>query len=167
MPDLQSALSRLDDTRWHLTVGPRGAVKWLPLWLFSDTGLWLGLDDQARWVVGRMSGNMAVQDGQLLSPGWLPVLDHDELTAREELSFSADKYGLPAEQILASLPIDDVIALGLDSHSAHWSERALRWLERRELRDDIREMLPAVAESRAAGQRARQIAKRLMQQHRR
>jgi hypothetical protein len=162
MLDLQAALARIDDAKWHQSVTPRGAVKWLPLWLFSDTGLWIGLDEQTRWVLGRMSGSMAVQDARPLSPGWLPVLDHDERTAREELSFGAEKYGLPAEPVLESLPIDDVIALALNSNSAHWAERALTWLESRNLRDDIREMLPAVASSRAAGQRARQMARRLM-----
>ena len=119
------------------------------------------LDEQARWVVGR-PGSMVVQGAPPLSPGWLPVLDHDELIAREELAFSADKYGLPAEPILDSLPVDDVIALALNSHSAHWTGRALTWLEKRSVRDDIRGMLPAVASSKAAGQKARQIAKRLM-----
>ncbi len=159
MLELQDALSRVDETKWHQSSG--GAVKWLPLWLFSDTGLWLGLDEQARWVVGR-PGSMVVQGAPPLSPGWLPVLDHDELIAREELAFSADKYGLPAEPILDSLPVDDVIALALNSHSAHWTGRALTWLEKRSVRDDIRGMLPAVASSEAAGQKARQIAKRLM-----
>jgi hypothetical protein len=163
MRSLQEALSRLDEAQWHQSATPHGAVKWLPLWLFSDTGLWIGLDQQARWVVGR-PGSMVIQDAPPLLQGWLPMLDHDELAAREELTFSADKYGLPAEPILESLPIDDVIALALKSHSAHWTERALTWLEARNVRDDIREMLPALASSKAAGQRARQIAQRLMKQ---
>lgn len=162
MLDLQVALSRLDDDKWHQTPTPYGVMKWLPLWLFSDTGLWIGLDEQARWVVGRMAGIIVVQDALPLSPGWLPMLDHNEATAQNELSFSADKYGLPIAPILESLPIDDVIALALDSHDPHWTERALAWLESRNVRDDIREMLPAVASSRAAGQRARQLAKRQM-----
>jgi hypothetical protein len=161
MLELHTALSRLDEAKWHQSATPDGPVKWLPLWLFGDTGLWLGLDEQARWIVGR-PGRMVVQGAPPLSPGWLPMLDHDELTAREELTFSADKYGLPAALILESLPIDDVIALALKSDSAHWTERALMWLEARSVRDDIREMLPAVVSSKAAGQRARQIAKRLV-----
>jgi hypothetical protein len=161
MLDLKAALSQLEEVNWHQSMTPRGPLKWLPLWLFTDTGLWIGLDDQARWVIGRAS-NMVVHDGPFLSPGWLPILDHDEQTAREELEFSADKYGLPAEPILAALPIDDVIALALRSKSGHWTERALMWLDSRSVRDDIREMLPDVAHSRAAGQRARQIANRLL-----
>jgi hypothetical protein len=161
MLDLQAALSQLDDAKWHQSATPHSGVKWLPLWLFSDTGLWIGLDEQARWVVGR-PGSMVVQEAPLLSPSWLPMLDHDEPTAWEELSFGADKYGLPAEPVLKSLPVDDIIAIALKSHNAHWTERALTWLETRGIRDDIREMLPVVASSRAAGQRARQMAKRLM-----
>jgi hypothetical protein len=162
MLDLMTALSQLEDVNWHQSMTARGPLKWLPLWLFTDSGLWIGLDDQARWVIGRV-GNMAVRDGPSLSPSWLPILDHDELTAREELSFSADKYGLPAEPILASLPVDDVIALALHGKSGHWTERALIWLESRSVRDDIREMQPDVARSRALGQKARQIANRLIQ----
>lgn len=161
MLDLETALSRLDKAKWHESATPHGPVKWLPLWLFSDTGLWLGLDAKAHWIVGR-PGSMVVQDALPMSPSWLPMLDNDELTAREELSYGAGKIGLPAEPILESLPIDDVITLALTSHNAHWTERALTWLEARELRDDIKAVLPVVASSGAAGQKARQIAKRLM-----
>jgi hypothetical protein len=166
MADLQTALSQVDDAAWRQSATSSGPLRWLPLWLVTDTGVWIGLDDRARWVVGRMSGGISVRDEPLLSPGWLTMLDHDESMAKAELSYGASKYGLPTGELLESLPIDDVIALALHDHSTHWTERAMRWLETRKLRDDIREMLPAVASSRAAGQRARQIAKRLMRQER-
>jgi hypothetical protein len=166
MADLQTALSRIDDETWHQSDTSSGRLRWLPLWLATDTGIWIGLDDEGRWVVGRMSGGMSVQEAPPLSPGWLAILDHDESMATAELSYGADKYGLPTSELLESLPIDDVIALALRSHSAHWTERALRWLETRKLREDIRELLPAVAASKAAGQRARHIAQRLMRQER-
>lgn len=162
MLELETVLSRVDKTKWHQSITSHGVVKWLPLWLFSDTGLWMGLNEQAQWVVGRISGNIVIQDGSTLSPGWLPMLDHDEQTAREELQFSANKFGLQAEPIFESLPIDDIILLALRGQDAHWTERALRWLESRNVRNDIREMLPEVASSRAVGQRARHIARRLM-----
>lgn len=166
MVDLRTALSRIDDAVWHQSTTPSGSLRWLPLWLVTDTGIWIGLDDKGRWVVGRMSGAISVQEVLPLSPGWLTILEHDEPVANAELSYGADKYGLPTDEILESLPVDDVIALALRSQNAHWTERALRWLETRKMRDDIREMLPAVASSKAAGQRARQIAKRLIQQDR-
>lgn len=164
MADLQTALSRIDDATWRQSETSFGLLRWLPLWLATDTGIWLGLDDKKRWVVGRMSGGISVQDAPPLSPGWLAILDHDESMAKAELSYGADKYGLPVDELLKSLPIDDIIALALRSHSAHWTERALRWLETRKLREDIRELLPAVAASKVAGQRARHIAQRLMRQ---
>jgi hypothetical protein len=161
--DLQAALSRLDEAPWHQSADPHGdVVTWLPLWLYSQSGLWLGLDTQARWVLGRMSGPVAVEDGQLLSQSWLPVLDHNQLTADRELSCMADRFRLPVEPMLSLLPVDDVIALALSSSSAHWIERGLAWLESRDVRDDIRELLPAVASSSVAGQRARHTASRLL-----
>lgn len=166
MVDLRTALSEVNDAAWHQSATSSGPLRWLPLWLVTETGIWIGLDDKKRWVVGRMSGGISVQGAPPLSPGWLAILDHDESMARAELSYGADKYGLPTGELLESLPIDDVIALALRSHSAHWTERALRWPETRKLRDDIREMLPVVAASKAAGQRARQIAKHLIRQDR-
>jgi hypothetical protein len=166
MVDLRTALSRIDDTAWHHSMTSSGPLRWLPLWLVTDTGVWIGLDDKGRWVVGRMSGGISVQEALPLSPGWLTILEHDESLANAELSYGAGKYGLPSGELLESLPVDDIIALALRSQNAHWTERALRWLETRKLRNDIREMLPAVAASKVAGQRARQIAKRLIRQDR-
>lgn len=166
MVDLRTALSRTCDTAWHQSTTSSGLIRWLPLWLVTDTGVWLGVEDKGRWVVGRMSGGFSVQDAPPLSPGWLVILEHDESTANAELSFAARKYGLPIGELLESLPVDDVISLALRSGNAHWIERALSWLQGRELRDDIRDLLPVVAVSRVAGQRARQIARRLIRQDR-
>lgn len=166
MADLRTALSRVDGAAWHQSETSDGLLRWLPLWLVTDTGLWIGLDSKSRWVIGRMSGSIVVQKAPPLSPGWLAILEHDESTAIAELSYGADKYELPTGELLESLPVDDVIALALCSRSAHWTERALRWLEKRPLRGDIRGMLPEIVASKAAGQRARQIAKRLIRQDR-
>jgi hypothetical protein len=162
MVGLRAVLAGISDTAWHQSMTSSGQIRWLPLWLVSDTGVWIGLDEEGRWVVGRMSGGLSVHNAPPLSPGWLVILDHDEEMANAELSYSASKYGLPIVELLESLPVDDVIVLALRSGNAHWTERALRWLETRKLRDDIREMLPAVVASKAAGQRARQIARRLI-----
>lgn len=161
MVNLRTALSRISYAAWHQSMTSSGQIRWLPLWLVSDTGVWIGLDEEGRWVVGRMSGGLSVQGALPLSSGWLVILEHDESMANAELSYSAGKYGLPTSELLESLPVDDIIALALRSGNAHWTERALGWLETRKLRDDIREMLPAVIASKAAGQRARQIARRL------
>ena len=162
MPDLQSALSRIDEDLWRESASQRGNIMWLPLWLISDSGLWIGLDRQARWVVGRLPGQVG-HPTERLSPSWLPLLNHDESVAAEELSFGAAKHNLPAG-LLESVPIDDIIVLALTSNNAHWIDRALIWLESRKVRDDINEMLPTVVSSRSASQRARQRAKRLMGQ---
>jgi hypothetical protein len=164
MIDVRGALPGIEDSMWRRSPTASSTIKWLPLWLYTDTGLWLGVDEEARWVLGR-PGRMDIQGSDRLLPSWVPVLDRDEMTVREEISFSASKYGLPAEPILESLPIDDIIAMALTFSNAHWIERALNWLETRNIREDIRAMLPAVATSRAAGQRSRQKATRLMRQH--
>lgn len=162
---MTSALSRIDEDHWRVSATQHGRITWLPLWLISNSGLWIGLDRHARWVVGRLSGQVSVPT-ERLSPSWLPLLDHDESVIVEELSYSGTKYNLPIDLLLGSLPIDDLIALALASDNTHWIDRALIWLEPREVRGDIDAMLPLVASSRSASQRARQRAKRLMKRGR-
>jgi hypothetical protein len=161
MTDLIPALSKVRDDLWRQSVTEDGNVSWLPLWLISSSGLWIGIDRDARWVVGRLPGQASVFECRL-SPGWLPLLDHDEPEAREEISHQSAKYDLPADQLLVSLPVDDIIVIALSTNNPHWIDRALVWLESRKIRNDISALLLSVASSRSAGQSARQRAKRLM-----
>jgi len=161
MADLILALSRISDDLWRESATNHGSVTWLPLWLVSSSGLRIGLDRNGRWVVGRLPGRASVSQ-ENLSPGWLPILDHDESVAREEVAHAGGRYNLPVDLLLESLPVDDVIALALSTHNAHWIDRALIWLESRDIRDDIGALLPLVASSRSASQRARQRARRLI-----
>jgi hypothetical protein len=161
MNGLLSALSQTERDCWHESVSGYEKSTWLPLFLISSSGLWIGLDERGQWVVGRLSGQVEKR-GPRLSPGWLPLLDHDESVIKEELSYAATKYKLPLNGLLSSIPIDDTLLLALEGNSSHWIDRALVWLEHRPIRDDIAAILPSVVSSRSAGQRARQRAKRLM-----
>ena len=161
MTSLVAALSRLDERVWRKSASGQGAVTWLPLWLVSDSGVWFGLAPGGLWVVGRVSGQVSAP-GEKPSPGWLPLLDSDEPVVKEEVSYVSTKYDLPLEPLLQSLPIDDIIRIALATSNPHWIDRALIWLESRENPGDIYAMLPKVASSRAAGQKARQRAQRLM-----
>jgi hypothetical protein len=163
MAGLLAALSRLDESLWRRSASRQDSITWLPLWLISQSGLWVGLDRDGRWTVGRPSGQVAAAT-EMLSPGWLPLLDHDESVVREEVAYASAKYGLPVDSLLQSLPIDDIIRIALNTSNSHWIDRALIWLEQRTIPEGIYELLPRVASSRAAGQRARQRAWRLMKQ---
>ena len=161
MDALATALSQLDEGLWRKSASGQDTVVWLPMWLISQSGLWVGLDRDGRWTVGRPSGQVAAAT-EKLSPNWLPLLDHDESVVREEVSYASAKYGLPVEPLLQSLPIDGIIRIALSTSNGHWIDRALVWLESRDIPEDIYKMLPRVASSRVAGQKARQRAERLM-----
>jgi hypothetical protein len=162
MGDLLAALSHADEGAWRNSESAQGAVTWLPLWLISGSGLWIGLDRNGRWVVGRVTGQVS-SPGEPLSPGWLPLLDHDEAEVREEISFISTKYGLPLKTLLDTLPINDTIKLALTTSNAHWIDRALAWLKSRAVSHDFLPALYNVSKSKTASQQARQRARHLMQ----
>jgi len=160
MADLEQALSRVDAGSWIESPTQQSRVSWLPLWLISSSGLWVGLDRHARWIVGRLSGQASEPSGKL-SPSWLPLLDHDESVVEEELAYAGAKYNLPVDALVQSLPMDDIIVLALSGSNAHWIDRALTWLETRNISGETRTILGSLASSRPAGQKARQRARRL------
>jgi hypothetical protein len=90
----------------------------LPLWLISTSGLWAGLDRNAHWVVGRLSGQAAAPSGKL-SPSWLPLLDHDESVVQAKLVHVGTKYDLPITELRSSIPIDEVISMALSGNNSH------------------------------------------------
>jgi hypothetical protein len=161
MDSLAAALSQLDGDLWRKSASGQDTIVWLPLWLISQSGLWIGLARDGRWAIGRPSGQVAAAT-QKMAPGWLPLLDHDESVVKEEISDASAKYNLPVDSLLQSLPIDGIIRVALTGSNAHWIDRALIWLESRTIPEDIYELLPRVSSSKVAGQRARQRAWRLM-----
>jgi hypothetical protein len=161
MASLSAALCRLDEGLWRKSASGQDTITWLPLWLISQSGLWVGLDRGGRWTVGRPSGQVAAAT-EKLSPNWLPLLDHDESVIREEISYASAKYGLPVDLLLQSLPIDGIISIALNTSNSHWIDRGLIWLESRTIPENIYELLPRVASSRAVSQRTRQRAWRLL-----
>ena len=166
MPSLLAALSRTDENAWHRSQSGQRTLTWLPLWLITSSGLWIGLDRSARWVVGRVSSQVSPPSPPL-SPSWLPLLDHDESEVKEELSFISTKYDLPLEQLMDTLPIDEAIKLALTTSNAHWIDRALAWLKFRGISEDLIPMLLHVSNSKSASQQARQSATRLVQRAKR
>jgi hypothetical protein len=167
MPDLRDSLRAVPADDWRFFDASQRNERWLPLVLISDSGLWIGLDEEATWVVGRRTATAERLTNEP-TPAWMPLLDQDEDVLVEELKYSADRYKLPSGQLIESLPVDRVIAIAiaLSTSSPHWVERALCWLRHRPVPEQLSPLLDRVATSSWASQASRQQARRLLaEQH--
>lgn len=163
---LRAELARVADALWRdsaagETAAGETAVSWLPLIPISESGLWLGVDRQGEWILGRLGGRPA-SSAAGLPQSWLTILDMDEAEFWDRLDRAAAKYQLSAQLLHPMVPIDAILAMGLRSHSSHWAERAVRWLTGRPLTGEHTELLRALPASRWASQWTRQTARRLV-----
>ncbi|MFE9880710.1 hypothetical protein [Streptomyces sp. NPDC005784] len=160
---LQAELAEVGEGFWRTSRCDGRSIDWLPLVSISESGLWLGVDRQAEWILGRLQGKVVSSaHGLSLPQPWLTLLDMSESDFQDKLGSAATEYGLTAEDLCALLPIDDVLSMGLRSQSGHWAECATRWLVGRVLREDHVELLREVSNSRWANQWTRQSASRLV-----
>lgn len=158
---LMNGLAHVNSDTWRTSRSGDVSVSWLPLTRISETGLWLGVDKEGEWVLGRLEGHVVSSTGTLPQP-WLTLLDTDEPTFRKRLDEAAGRYHLPSDILQARVPIDDVLSMAFRSHSAHWAERAVRWLIERTPCAEHLELLHELMTARWASQWTRQTARRLV-----
>jgi hypothetical protein len=145
---------------WDESAEP-ASTRWLPLILISQTGLWIGLDGAANWIVGRKGGRIeSVATG--VTPSWLPLLDLDPVVLAAEIEDVGTRHHLPKEVLTDTLPVDEAISIALGSKSQHWTERAVAWLMTRPPRPDHLDLLRALINASWVNQRTRQRAKKLV-----
>ena len=154
---MREALQAVPTSLWE-GLDPN-TTRWLPVILVSQSGLWLGLDQNGDWVVGRRGGRTLA--GKPVTPAWLPVLDSDPSVLAEEIVDVAERHDLPRDELMQTLPIDETITLALNGESRHWVERAVAWLSTRDPNRDQVALLARVAEARWVDQRTRHDALRL------
>jgi len=163
LEELRVTLARVDKSSWCSSGHAGASVRWLPLVNISESGLWLGLEQEGEWILGRKHGSIVPSKiGRPLPQPWLTLLDISETDFERRLDDAARQFRLPSAFLQARVPVDDVIALGLGSHSSHWAECATRWLVGRRLREDHIVLLRETLSSRWATQWTRQTASRLV-----
>jgi hypothetical protein len=159
--ELTGRLAALADDVWQDSVIDGDNGRWLPLVRLSTSEIWLGLDPAAQWVLGRPHGRAATSAAQP-TQSWLLMHDVSESDFMVMLTAAADAYGFPREPLIAKLPIDDVLAMGLSSRSTHWTERALEWLQIRAIPEGSIELIRRLSGAKWMTQRARQLARRVL-----
>lgn len=159
MTDVVAALRAVPRPLWD-DQHPGAPSRWLPLILVSQSGLWLGLDEVGKWVVGRR-GRRAEAAIDEISPSWLPMLDLDPSVLAAEITEAADRYKLPALVLQEELPLDATITLALTSRNRHWIERAVTWLSTRKPRPEQLPLLARVADAKWVNQHTRHRASKL------
>ncbi|MEV4872267.1 hypothetical protein [Streptomyces syringium] len=93
--ELIAELSAVPEACWIVSSYPNqaGAVMWLPLMKISATGIWLGLDRNGVWTLGRLHG-VAEPSAEGLPSSWATILDSDESSLRTGLASAAERFGL-------------------------------------------------------------------------
>lgn len=160
---LMTGLSAVPGSCWTVSsyADRAGVVTWLPLVQVSVTGIWLGLDRQGMWTLGRLDG-VVQSSAESLPSSWVTILDMEESLLRARLTSAAARFGLPAEVIQSLLPIDDVLKMAIRSRSNHWVERAVLWMSERGVSADQLRLLEELATAEWANQRIRHGARRLL-----
>lgn len=161
--DLAAELSAVPARCWILSSYPGqvGVVIWLPLVRISDTGIWLGLDRQGVWTLGRLDG-VVESSAESMPSSWVVILDADELSLRADLSSAAEKFGLSPEGLQSLIPIDDVLTMAVRSRSIYWVERAVQWMTERGVTEEHLALLRELAAAKWVGQQTRHTARRLV-----
>ncbi|MFF2546224.1 hypothetical protein ACFVUY_27145 [Kitasatospora sp. NPDC058063] len=161
--EFQAELGRVSNAHWISTKHNDRSFEWLPLIKISDSGIWLGIDRESQWILGRTQGNIVLSNADMALPQpWLTVLELGETVFWERLREAAHLHGLSADYLAAKVPIDDIIALGLRTRNQHWAERATHWLTERQPREDHIDLLRETSTSRWATQWTRQTASRMV-----
>lgn len=161
--DLTAELSAVSANCWIASAHPgqAGVVTWLPLVRISETGIWLGLDRQGAWTLGRLDG-VVESSTEILPSSWVTILDADESSLRAGLASAAEKFRLSPERLQSLVPIDDVLTMAVESRSVYWVERAVQWMTERTITEDQLILLRELSAAKWVNQRTRHTARRLV-----
>lgn len=160
--DLAAELSSVAENQWIVSSYPdqAGAVTWLPLVQISTTGIWLGLDRNGVWILGRLDGAVE-SSAKRLPSSWVTLLELSEESFRQDLQSAAERFELSSENLQKRIPVREVLTMAIRSRSAYWSERAVQWIQQRGASREHLELLQGVSTAEWANQRTRHIARRL------
>jgi hypothetical protein len=159
--ELVERLKVVDGEYWLTSESDSGQILWLPLLQISSSGLWLGLDDDGEWILGRLNGRVVSSPNGDSSP-WVTILDMTEEDFRERLTIAANRFNLPPTVLQEKIPVDNILVMAIKSGSRHWAECAAVWLRKRSTWDVDVDLIRELSEARWASQRTRQIANQLL-----
>ncbi len=140
---------------WCADGSERFDRKWEPALLISGSGLWLGRL-AGRWVVGRRNGYPSEVSGHPIS--LLVLLERDWSVAQLEIAdLELSSPGMEPISLFETVRL----ALSPDV-SAHWTSKAIDWLQQGFPREGLRPDLERVVDDRRLSQRTRHGAERLL-----
>ncbi|GHB71683.1 hypothetical protein GCM10010331_69530 [Streptomyces xanthochromogenes] len=161
--DLLTELSLVPEKNWLTSPssGDPGTITWLPLAQVSETGIWLGVDRNGSWAIGRLDG--PVQPSAMNLPtSWVTILDVDEAEFRQNLKAGAQQHRISEGELQEHVPVDEVLTIAILSESDHWAERAVSWLSNRTNQKAHLELLRELSKAKWATQKTRHAAYRLV-----
>lgn len=162
---LIAALSYVPRDEWDTAEVEDGHVYWLPLLQISASDLWLGLDEDGDWTLGRIGGRVTTSAASNPPQPWMTMLDMSEEDFRDRLRSAADRFQLPNDVLQDAVPVDDVIVMAIQSRSKHWAERAIIWMHAHSLREKDVWLIRELVGARWATQRTRHGARRILKAH--
>jgi hypothetical protein len=131
-------------------------VRWRPaVRVSSASGTWAGASEDGRWVVGRPGRHVLRADSRPGVVALLPLLERPAAEVAAELGVeSLDGHGLG---------FADVVGVALSWRgSAYWTEKAIAWLDTGFPAAGHQDGLRRVLAEKRVGQRARQVAARIL-----
>lgn len=143
--------------------GGKGNGKWLPIHTFNDGKFQFGMTDAGEWVVKVGSEFYSVfskKNGVRL----LTLLEWPYENFERVFSAAIERLGGDSVQAWLSLPIELVVAAGLNQRSNYWAQLALQWFPHLEKHRQlfIKDDLVAMSSSDWATQSIRHQAIRLL-----
>ena len=112
------ALSHVARDEWVTSELEEEASHWLPLLQISASNLWLGLDDDGAWALGRIGGRVISSVSANLPQPWMTMLDMSEEELRERLRVAAERFQLPNDVLQNAIPVDDVLVMAIEDRFA-------------------------------------------------
>lgn len=160
--DLIAGLSAVPQNHWVATSDPdqAGMVSWLPLTQISSSGIWLGLNRQGVWALGRLDGRVESSADQLPS-SWVTVLESSEDALRDGLNHAAERFKLSSEDLQYMVPVQGILTMAIRSRSAYWAERAVQWISQEGSPCEHLNILEEVSKAKWVNQQTRHAAWRL------
>lgn len=158
--ELLMALSQLD-APWVEKTGYSSegtGLNWLTVAVLSDGRFRLGLTSHGLWA---RSTDAVVQtvDDKSACVFFLPVLENLPEVACGKIIDGLRHYGL-SEEFINLFPFEQIVIVGLNSHSEYWCTLALRWVLFIPRSDDLKDALEFLSKA-GETQKIRHTAKKL------
>lgn len=134
-------------------------IDWIPISNIHQASIQLGLSSDGRWVRVTPRSVIEMRDEEP-AVFMLPVL---EVTLGEfqRLIEEGLKYQGMGGQLFGTFPVQEVTITGLESHSEHWEDLALKWAPHLTLTPRLRVALEKLARQ-GATQQLRHAARKMV-----